>query len=147
MLQGKSERRYKYTEGMKPCRRQGDERWTLRVGGWQGKMDETERKNDGKNTDVGIPLHLNCNFINFHFVFGMLEKVHLHMDTIYFRCSMLEPNCSPQISHCHGYCIHTSPYQRWCRWRSNYSRCKSWACSSTWSTADFIFSIQYWYNV
>lgn len=26
MLQGKSERRYKYTEGMKPCRRQGDER-------------------------------------------------------------------------------------------------------------------------
>lgn len=26
MLQGKSERQYKYTEGMKPCRRQGDER-------------------------------------------------------------------------------------------------------------------------
>lgn len=52
-------------------------------------MDETERKNDGRNTDAGIPLHLNCNIIKSHFVFGVLEKVNLHMGTIYFRWSML----------------------------------------------------------
>lgn len=37
-------------------------------------MDDTEGRNDGKNTDVGIPLHRNCNIINYHLVFGKLEK-------------------------------------------------------------------------
>lgn len=31
-------------------------------------MDEQEGKNDGRNTDAGLPLHLNCFTVNIHFI-------------------------------------------------------------------------------
>lgn len=34
-------------------------------------MDEQEGKNDGRNTDAGLPLHLNCFTVNNHFILDL----------------------------------------------------------------------------
>lgn len=34
-------------------------------------MDEQEGKNDGRNTDAVLPLHLNCFSVNNHFIWHL----------------------------------------------------------------------------
>lgn len=57
--------------------------------GWEDgtqKMDEREGKKDGGNTDVGLPLHLDCIIVNDHFILhrGCLKhgkkKKHVYMN-------------------------------------------------------------------